>query len=223
MSATNKTTNIELPLFVGTDVPSWLGDWNSSMTTIDSQIATAKSDAQGAASTAQAASESAAQTAQGLIASNNNISKNQTDINLIKTELNSASSTLTAAPNVNLAAGDVYMWGHVVVIRINIVLTADITATRQTTWGAYLNPIATFSNIILPADVPSYANAMWLGSNLMFSTGFTDVNFRTVRLWAESGLYYIGVETNTSTTLKQGMSLIANIPIVFSGTFTGEI
>lgn len=38
MSATNKTTNYNLPLFVGSDVPSWLGDWNSAMTSIDAAI-----------------------------------------------------------------------------------------------------------------------------------------------------------------------------------------
>lgn len=38
MSATNKTTNYNLPLFISTDVPSWLGDWNGAMTSIDAAI-----------------------------------------------------------------------------------------------------------------------------------------------------------------------------------------
>ena len=38
MSATNTTTNYSLPLFIGTDKPAWLVDWNGAMTDIDSQM-----------------------------------------------------------------------------------------------------------------------------------------------------------------------------------------
>lgn len=39
MSATNSTANINLPLFIGTDKPAWLTDWNGAMNTIDAAIA----------------------------------------------------------------------------------------------------------------------------------------------------------------------------------------
>lgn len=35
MSSTNKTTYYELPLFIGTDIPTWLGDFNGAMSDID--------------------------------------------------------------------------------------------------------------------------------------------------------------------------------------------
>lgn len=38
MPATNKTTNYELSQFVGTDRPTWLGDYNSDMSKIDKQL-----------------------------------------------------------------------------------------------------------------------------------------------------------------------------------------
>ena len=38
MSATNATTNYSLPLFIGTDKPAWLVDWNSAMSAIDAQM-----------------------------------------------------------------------------------------------------------------------------------------------------------------------------------------
>ena len=38
MSATNHTTNYNLPIFVGTDKPAWLVDFNGAMTTIDTQM-----------------------------------------------------------------------------------------------------------------------------------------------------------------------------------------
>lgn len=38
MSATNHTSNYNLPLFIGSDVPSWLVDWNNSMNVIDTAL-----------------------------------------------------------------------------------------------------------------------------------------------------------------------------------------
>ena len=52
MSATNKTTHYELPVFLGSDKPAWLVDWNGAMNLIDSAIYEAKSTADSAASSA---------------------------------------------------------------------------------------------------------------------------------------------------------------------------
>ena len=38
MSATNATTNYSLPLFIGTDKPAWLVDFNGAMSAIDAQM-----------------------------------------------------------------------------------------------------------------------------------------------------------------------------------------
>lgn len=38
MTASNKTANYELSQFVGTDRPTWLGDYNSDMSKIDAQL-----------------------------------------------------------------------------------------------------------------------------------------------------------------------------------------
>lgn len=38
MSATNKTPNYELPVFIGTDKPSWLTDFNGAMNKIDTAL-----------------------------------------------------------------------------------------------------------------------------------------------------------------------------------------
>ena len=45
MSATNHTTNYEFPIFIGTDKPAWLVDWNGAMTAIDTAIHTAEGKA----------------------------------------------------------------------------------------------------------------------------------------------------------------------------------
>lgn len=50
MAHTNETTNYELPIFIGTDKPSWLNDFNGAMTDIDTQMK-ANADAASAAYT----------------------------------------------------------------------------------------------------------------------------------------------------------------------------
>ena len=52
MSATNSTANYELPIFLATDKPAWLTDWNGAMNAIDTAIHTAQSTADGAQTTA---------------------------------------------------------------------------------------------------------------------------------------------------------------------------
>ena len=53
MSATNSTPTINLPLFIGTDKPAWLTDWNGTMNAIDGAIATLQT-AEGGTATALA-------------------------------------------------------------------------------------------------------------------------------------------------------------------------
>lgn len=55
MSATNHTTYYKLPQFIGTDIPSWLGDWNDTMGLIDTALNTIKTSAEGAKTTADQA------------------------------------------------------------------------------------------------------------------------------------------------------------------------
>lgn len=54
MSATNATTNYSLPLFIGSDKPAWLTDWNGAMNAIDTALANIAT-AEGGTATALAA------------------------------------------------------------------------------------------------------------------------------------------------------------------------
>ncbi len=63
MSATNKTENYELPQFVGGDMPTWLGDYNQSMTKIDAGMAEAKEAAETAKNYAEHALDSVSEIA----------------------------------------------------------------------------------------------------------------------------------------------------------------
>lgn len=58
MSATNSTPTISLPLFIGTDKPAWLTDWNGAMNTIDGAIATLQTAESGTATALASLSQS---------------------------------------------------------------------------------------------------------------------------------------------------------------------
>lgn len=60
MTATNKTANYKLSQFVGTDRPTWLGDYNSDMSKIDAKL---KQNADDIASAAAGALTSVSHTA----------------------------------------------------------------------------------------------------------------------------------------------------------------
>lgn len=90
MSSTNKTTNYNLSQYVGSDKPTYLGDYNSDMQKIDTQM---KTNADGisantsAISTANATANTALTTAQGA----------ETSANTANTTANTANTTATQA------------------------------------------------------------------------------------------------------------------------------
>lgn len=66
MSATNATANYNLPLFIGTDKPAWLTDWNGAMNAIDGAIATVAS-AEGGTATSLATLTSTVEALSGTV------------------------------------------------------------------------------------------------------------------------------------------------------------
>ena len=96
MSATNHTTNYNLPQFIGTDIPSWLSDVNGAMAAIDTAIKAAKDagDQGQTAATAVAADLAAANlnisSLQGSVATNtSDIATNTSDIAANTTKIGS--------------------------------------------------------------------------------------------------------------------------------------
>lgn len=57
MAYTNKTTNYELPQYIGTDKPTYLSDFNGAMSTIDAQMKINADNASSASSSASSASQ----------------------------------------------------------------------------------------------------------------------------------------------------------------------
>lgn len=106
MSSTNKTANYNLSQYIGTDKPTYLGDYNSDMLKIDTQLkanADSASNAVSTASAAQAVAEKASTDVQTL---NNSITANSEDIASLKTKnaqqdvsIQNATNTASSANN----------------------------------------------------------------------------------------------------------------------------
>ena len=98
-SSTNKTANYDLPQFVGTDKPTWLGDINEAMADIDAGMhenATNISSMASDVATASATASQASQDVAGLTSTVNTLSGN---VAAVTTTANNAQQTATSALN----------------------------------------------------------------------------------------------------------------------------
>lgn len=102
-NATNKTPNYGLPIFIGSDKPSWLTDWNGSMTEIDSllkQIETVGSanstQIEGLKTSLETANNAISALQDGLSTTTENTTKNTTDIGTLNGSLNVVQDDLIA-------------------------------------------------------------------------------------------------------------------------------
>lgn len=104
MASTNKTSNYKLSQYIGTDKPTYLGDYNSDMSKIDAQMkanADAASNAASAAGSAEAVAEKASKDVVNL---NQSVTANSEDIASLKSKntqqdagIQNAASTASAA------------------------------------------------------------------------------------------------------------------------------
>lgn len=86
MSSTNKTANYKLSQYIGTDKPTYLGDYNGDMSKIDTQMKTnadSASNAKSAAGAAQAVAEKASKDVKAL---NDSVTANSEDVASLKTK-----------------------------------------------------------------------------------------------------------------------------------------
>lgn len=98
-ASTNKTANYELPQFVGTDKPTWLGDFNTAMATIDGGMAENKSNIESMDSRVSSAESSASQASQNVSALTARVDSVESSVSSTTTTANNAQSTATTALN----------------------------------------------------------------------------------------------------------------------------
>lgn len=149
MSSTNKTTNYELPLFIGTDKPTWLGDFNGAMNKIDTAVKAVSDVASGNTSTIGGVQDdvNSLETQVGTLENTvsghtSTIASQGASITGLQTTVNQHSTQISA---INEAIG-----------RVELMLSTktqhySITSTSQTA-GYY------YQEVSLPSEIPSVRN-----------------------------------------------------------------
>lgn len=151
MSSTNKTTNYKLSQYIGTDKPTYLGDYNGDMLKIDTQMkanAVSASNAASSASSAQAVAEKASKDVQAL---NNSVTANSEDIASLKTKNAQQDVTIQNVTNTSNTASNKANQNE-----MNI---TDINTRNQ--WVQGLN--------IHNTGLPNYSKGSWNCSYNKFS------------------------------------------------------
>ena len=97
--ATNSTTNYELPQFVGTDKPTWLGDFNGAMSAIDAGMHENATDIASMESDVATATSTASQASQAVSTLTSTVSSLSSDVTSATSTANNAQSTATSALN----------------------------------------------------------------------------------------------------------------------------
>jgi hypothetical protein len=155
MAHTNSTTNYELSQFVGTDKPTFLGDYNGDMQKIDAAIKASKDTADGASTTANAASalatsasETATTAASAAASADANATTALNTANGATTTANSALSAATTAASTATSAAE----------------TATAADTKATAAGtaqgtSYTAPVGSLATNVKEALDEIYAGA----------------------------------------------------------------
>ena len=162
MSATNSTANYSLPIFVSSDVPSWLTDWNGAMGDIDTAIAAAKAVADSAL-LASGNNTSDITTIQGQITSlQTTVGTHTTQIGTISGNINTINSLIG---NGTPTTTDQTIIGAINELHANQGDLADLTTTDKTSLVNAINEVAGGGGSVAASAV-SYDNT---GSGLAAS------------------------------------------------------
>lgn len=228
MSATNKTTYYDLPIFIGTDVPSWLGDWNNAMNAIDTAIQGVDSKAQSASTTANSASS-------GVSQANESITALKAEVNTIKEAVQNYDSILDFHPvatatavnnmaycnhymvqNTNKTLNRFYLSGR---FKQTIANATQYTYTDESNTGVFWELFTAEDNVfnLSQGSLPNYQICLSCGMMLLTKTiaaagEDTNVVGRTFVAWFDGATTHFGFVTASETKVADVQGAWAYIP-----------
>lgn len=142
-ASTNKTANYDLPQFVGTDKPTWLGDINEAMFDIDAGMHENATNISTMASDVASASATASQASQDVSALTSTVNTLSNNVTAVTTTANNAQQTATSALNTaNTANGKADTnASSITTINTNIGDLTNLTTTDKTSLVNAINEI----------------------------------------------------------------------------------
>ena len=155
MSATNATTNYALPIFIGTDKPAWLVDWNSAMTAIDAAIKGVDTDVQGAVVDISGLSSTVASHTSTLSTISGQITVITTNLNTATGNINTINSLIG---NGTPTTTDQTLIGAINELHANQGDLSQLQTTDKSSLVAAINEILGGGQGIISASIVSYSN-----------------------------------------------------------------
>ena len=157
MSATNATTNYALPIFIGTDKPAWLVDWNGAMTDIDAAIKGVDTDVQGAITSISGLSSTVASHTSSISTISGQITVITTNLNTATGNINTINSLIG---NGTPTTTDQTLIGAINELHANQGDLAQLQTTDKSSLVAAINEILGGGGGIISASVVSYNNTV---------------------------------------------------------------
>ena len=227
MSATNKTTNYELPQFISTDKPTWLTDVNGAFATIDSQMksnhdlaetantsaSTAQSTAETASATASTASTNAstalstAQTAESnastaLSTAQSASSDASTALSTANTASTNASTALSTANTASSTASSAQSDATNALTKANTLISDFNISTRTSAQCASFMPSATgitYNGNVVLLDSTTSQLFKFYGSLEIVATDTASIGLSSIPK-GDSDVQLYGIDTGLSLT-----------------------
>lgn len=230
MPSTNKTNPYELSQFIGSDIPSWLSDYNSDMLKINNAIQEAKISADDAMSSAGSASSdvtalstTVSNLSESLNTTNQNVTKNTSDIASINSSvsnINQNIDSLNGKVNGNSdSIGNITTQVTNNTQSINTItpafqnmgkwntsplsLVEPFTGSINMYYNTYLNLAIILGNIVIPDSYEVTANIIsLLSENTPVSVGIVYPEGLMYGVYTENG--------NRNVTGPAGLDLTSN-------------
>lgn len=233
MSATNKTTYYELPIFIGTDTPSWLGDWNNAMNAIDAAINGVKTAAQNAQNTANSAQSASDANTENLNATNEALETLKKAVQNYDAILDFKLVDCVKQPNNVLNSG---ASGAVILtqntnktlnsLRLSIPfndMSNPVTYQFSGQSAVLLEMFTIEDNVFklnqssLPNTSKSVGSTMWLGAAIGYGTSNTLKGSLNVYAWFDGATTHVGIST-TSAVSCANWTIVGSFAIFLSGS-----
>ena len=164
MAATNETTNLHLPVFTPTDKPSWLGDFNGAMNSIDTAVGLNTGEIGGVKTTAEAASDKA--------------NANEAKIAEVETKVTGAITEVTSLDNRLETVEDTLDKVQEIVNAINPIRVSFLNyrkkITAETAWSS--------NRRLVDFDISGFGHMVFAGGRMDFSGNYGTVLGAQIRL-----------------------------------------
>ena len=233
MSATNNTMYYNLPVFIGTDIPSWLGDWNNTMTALDTAMNNVHTEAQSAQNTANSAKSATDANTESLVATNAELETLKKAVKNYDEILDFKLVDCVKQPNNVLNAG---ASGAVILsqntnktlnsLRLSIPfndMSKPVTYQFSGQPAVLLEMFTIEDNVFklnqssLPNTSKSVGSTMWLGAAIGYGTSNALKGSLYVYAWFDGVTTHVGIST-TSAVGCANWTIVGSFAIFLSGS-----